>query len=113
MHVACFDPQNFPLIKDNELPPNALQNTSEFLLLLNEDATIEDLQSELTHLAMHWDSLKKSPLNKYTVKVSALDDASEMEEEEDREIHLVSKKCAACKNCALCCYFLTQLNLLT
>lgn len=46
--------------------------------------------------------------------MSALDDASEMEEEEDAEIHLVSKKCAACQNCVLCCYFhLQQLNLFT
>lgn len=51
--LACLGPRNCPLIKDNEPPPNALRNISEFLLILNEDATVENLQLELTHLAMH------------------------------------------------------------
>lgn len=76
-----------PPYKDNELPLNALHNTSECLLQFNEDATIENPQLELTHLTPPRDGLKPS-LNEST------ECQSSMMEEEDPEIHLLSKKSA-------------------
>ena len=46
--LACLDPLNFPLIKANELPPNALRNISECLLKFSEDAS-EKVSSKRVH----------------------------------------------------------------
>lgn len=61
-------------------------------------------------LALHWDTIKKSPLSEYTTRESqSLTSEEEEDNQEDmEEIDLVSKRCTACRNCAVCCYFLLQ-----
>lgn len=89
---------------------NALEDISKCLIPFDEDATIENLQSELCSLALHWDTIKKSPLSEYTTRESqSLTSEEEEDNQEDmEEIDLVSKRCTACRNCAVCCYFLLQ-----
>ncbi len=111
--LACLDPRNFPMIKAKGLPPNALQDISKCLLPFDEDVTVENLQSQLSVRATHWDTLKKSPLSEYKVRlcqpvVSEMEEDGSQMEMEQQEVDLVSKRCATCKNCALYCFLLLQ-----
>ncbi len=90
-----------------------MQDISKCLLPFDEDATVENLQSELSVGATHWDTLKKSPLSEYKVRlcqpvVSEMEEDGSQMEMEQEEVDLVSKRCATCKNCALCCFLLLQ-----
>ena len=59
------DPRRFREINKSGHPQAALQGLSKCLMRLDEKATVENLQSELKHLAGHWDRLKASPLDEY------------------------------------------------
>lgn len=68
--LSLLDPLHFPDLNSNGLPHNALEDISKCLIPFDEDATVETLQSELCSLALHWDTIKKSPLSESTTTES-------------------------------------------
>ncbi|XP_053274770.1 uncharacterized protein LOC128436886 isoform X1 [Pleuronectes platessa] len=107
--LSILDPQNFPDIKTSGLPESALKDLSRCLIKFNNSATISNLQSELESLASQWDMLKRPPLDEYTSRTVEEGPGGDPE-----EMKIVSKACASCKNCPLCCYqILLRFNLLT
>ncbi|XP_059901454.1 uncharacterized protein LOC132452716 [Gadus macrocephalus] len=106
--LSILDPRNFPDIKTSGLPESALKDLSRSLIKFNNSATISNLQSELESLASQWDMLKRPPLDEYTSRTVEEGPGG------DPEMEIVSKACASCKNCPLCCYqILLRFNLLT
>ena len=106
--LSILDPRNFPDIKTSGLPESALKDLSRCLIKFNNSATISNLQSELESLASQWDMLKRPPLDEYTSRTVEEGPGG------DPEMKIVSKACASCKNCPLCCYqILLRFNLLT
>ena len=79
----------------------ALQKLSTCLLEFNSEATIENLQSELMNLAIHWEKLKQSHLVPYRTKTFS--DTSE-EKSDENEMKVVFKEFSFCKNYVICCY---------
>ncbi|KAJ8375393.1 hypothetical protein SKAU_G00059730 [Synaphobranchus kaupii] len=107
---ACLDPRHFPEIRSNGLDSSSLGELSKRLITIDSRATIENLQGELTSLASHWDRLKTSLGDTHTARI-----ATETETESgEKELDLIHKSCASCKNCTFCCYqALLKYNLFT
>jgi len=74
---ACFDPRNFPKIKEMGLPTEALQKLSECLQKYDERATAGRLQAELSSLANCWERLKMPHSDAYNVRTTRGEDGRE------------------------------------
>lgn len=74
-----------------------------------------NLQAEFTNLATQWERLKISHLDGYNTRDRGASDVTVEESDDLMEIiEPMSRHCATCKNCAVCCYLLlSQYNLLT
>uniref|UniRef100_A0AAQ5XSS1 DUF4371 domain-containing protein n=1 Tax=Amphiprion ocellaris TaxID=80972 RepID=A0AAQ5XSS1_AMPOC len=106
--LSLLHPRNFPLIHTSALPESALEGLSKCLVVYDSRATATNLQSELRNLAQQWDRLVQSPLDDYATR------AVEEESDDQEEMDMISKTCASCKECPLCCYkVLLRFNMLT
>ena len=91
--LSLLDPLHFPDINLNGLPHNALEDISKCLIPFDEDATIENLQPELCSLALHWDTMKNSPLSEYTTRESQSLTSEEEEDNQEQKMHSLQELC--------------------
>jgi hypothetical protein len=114
--LACLDPKNFSDITIQGLHSTALEELSIRLIKFDERATAKNLRCELKSLALHWEKLKTSILDDYSIEIEETESKQDEtnKEFEDIDMNVISKSCSACKNCAICCYqILGRYNLLT
>lgn len=118
--LAYLDPKAFPNVNSEGLKLSTFTELSKKLLKFDERATVENLRSELIHLAKMWDIIKKSNLEEYRYKAVEEESNSDTSTHDqnssntDENISFNVKECKACKNCSICCYrLLNKYNLLT
>lgn len=99
---ACFDPRSFNELLDNGIDVKMFSFLSEKLLCFNDEATPENIRTQLLSFASNWKSLKCTIEEDFVESVADGDELEEyVEEEEDFG---VSEKRKLCKNCLACVY---------
>ena len=114
--LCLLDPRSFVEIQSKGVQAAQLQELSKQLLRYDSCATADALKVELESLACHWDRLKLSVSEEYTVRTSTENDDDDYGQEDQckGEFQVLTKACTSCKNCPVCCYhILSRYKLLT